>query len=74
MLRNRKAYADPAYRTVRRAIRAGMYGPCVDCGTWSELEADHVVSLARGGTNALSNLAVRCRSCNARKGAGGERR
>lgn len=70
----RAAYADPDYRTVRRLIRAGAYGPCVDCGTWQELEADHKVPLAQGGSWRRDNLVPRCRSCNVRKGGGVEKR
>ncbi|MGH3264610.1 MAG: HNH endonuclease [Trebonia sp.] len=34
----------------------------------SGLEIDHIVSLARGGSNDPSNLQVLCEHCNKRKG------
>lgn len=43
---------------------------CVYCGmpgTHCVLEVDHVVPVARGGTNELSNLAASCADCNAGK-------
>jgi hypothetical protein len=40
---------------------------CVDCGSTEKLELDHVLPISRGGKSELSNLAVRCRSCNRRK-------
>jgi 5-methylcytosine-specific restriction protein A len=43
---------------------------CCSCGQTqdtSALEIDHIVSLAMGGTNDISNLQTLCRTCNARK-------
>lgn len=43
---------------------------CVYCGmpgTHCVLEVDHVVPVARGGTNELANLAASCADCNAGK-------
>jgi hypothetical protein len=45
---------------------------CRRCGevlTWDDFTVDHVRSWARGGPTVLSNAALMCRSCNARKGA-----
>lgn len=42
---------------------------CVDCGTDEELTVDHVIPLARGGADEMSNYRTRCRPCNSRKGA-----
>ena len=39
-----------------------------------EFEVDHVIPIARGGTDDLANLALACRSCNARKGTSVESR
>ena len=41
---------------------------CVDCGATTDLTADHVVPLARGGRNDGQRQTL-CRSCNSRKGA-----
>ncbi len=44
---------------------------CTYCGapetTDSPLTIDHIVPLARGGTNRVENLAVACRRCNLAK-------
>lgn len=37
-------------------------------------EVDHVVSVAQGGTDELSNLTVICRRCNQSKGDGSRQR
>jgi hypothetical protein len=42
---------------------------CSYCGAEKQLEGDHIVPLARGGSNALSNLATACRPCNLSKGS-----
>jgi hypothetical protein len=45
---------------------------CHYCGARSklgELTVDHVVPLARGGSNARANKVLACRPCNAAKGA-----
>lgn len=37
--------------------------------SYVELTIDHIVPLAKGGTNDLENLQLLCRSCNCKKGA-----
>ena len=37
---------------------------CENCGRRDDLTADHIVPLARGGTNTIENVRVLCRSCN----------
>ena len=40
---------------------------CSRCGSKKDLTADHILSLADGGQNVLSNIMVLCRSCNSSK-------
>lgn len=40
---------------------------CLACGATGELVADHVVPIARGGTNTIDNIQPLCRPCNAKK-------
>ena len=43
---------------------------CVYCGAYganAELEIDHIVPHAKGGSNHPGNLTVSCRSCNSKK-------
>jgi len=40
---------------------------CSRCGTNKDLTADHILSLADGGQNVLSNIMVLCRKCNSSK-------
>jgi 5-methylcytosine-specific restriction enzyme A len=44
---------------------------CQSCGKThqeSALEIDHILALAAGGTNDISNLQTLCKTCNNRKG------
>lgn len=65
----RRQYRDPTYKAIAAKARQGDYGPCTDCGSWDDLTVDHRVPLAAGGTSDPTNLVVRCRPCNSRKGA-----
>lgn len=42
---------------------------CVQCGSTDRLEVDHVVAIARGGSNDIENLQTLCLPCNRSKGA-----
>src|SRR6185436_7156612 len=42
---------------------------CTYCGSDKQLEADHILPLSRGGSNALVNLATACWPCNLSKGS-----
>ena len=52
----------------RKRILLRGKGRCVKCGSRENLEIDHVVPLARGGSNRLENLQLLCQDCNRRKG------
>ncbi len=40
---------------------------CLRCNENKPLTADHVIPLARGGSNSIDNIQPLCRSCNAKK-------
>jgi 5-methylcytosine-specific restriction endonuclease McrA len=48
-------------------------GRCAYCGERAQLEIDHRVPLARGGTNSIDNILPACGPCNRRKHAMSER-
>ena len=52
----------------RKRILLRGNGRCMKCGSKKNLEIDHVVPLARGGSNRLENLQLLCQSCNRMKG------
>jgi len=65
--RYRQMVAKGGIRSWVRAHREPL-GPCYLCGGTAEA-LDHVVPLARGGSNLPDNLKPICRHCNSRKGA-----
>jgi 5-methylcytosine-specific restriction endonuclease McrA len=44
-------------------------GRCLFCGNTNNLSVDHVVPIAKGGTDDPSNFQCLCRKCNSKKGA-----
>src|SRR5439155_16952310 len=44
-------------------------GCCVRCGSQIDLEFDHVIPLAMGGSSSARNLQILCAACNRAKGA-----
>ena len=44
-------------------------GRCISCAAQSDLEFDHIIPVALGGSNTIRNLQLLCEPCNRRKGA-----
>lgn len=42
---------------------------CVQCGSTTDLELDHIIPWSRGGACTARNLQTLCRRCNRSKGA-----
>lgn len=45
-------------------------GRCRHCGSTSELQFDHIISVAMGGSSEPQNLQILCGPCNRMKGSG----
>lgn len=54
---------------VKVAVWQRDLGRCVECGDQKNLEFDHVIPIAMGGSNRERNLQLLCATCNRSKGA-----
>lgn len=59
-----KRHSIPA--STKRQVWQRANHQCENCASVHALEIDHIVPLAEGGTDQLSNLRLLCRSCNQR--------
>jgi 5-methylcytosine-specific restriction endonuclease McrA len=67
--RARKADAAGTFTSEQWLARLAYHeNKCVYCGSREDLQIEHQIPLARGGTNWASNLVPACRSCNCSKG------
>lgn len=70
--RQRRDLSDQDWYALVGAViqRDGWVCSYCDCDTSIHGHAiDHVIPLAKGGTNELDNLTMSCKSCNSSKGA-----
>lgn len=65
----RRRAAANRLRQVRHLVFARDGHACLRCRTNSDLCADHITPVAKGGTDELDNLQTLCRTCNLSKGA-----
>jgi len=67
-----KNYQVYGRRKIERHIRKKIYErdgyKCRKCGDTEWLTIDHVIPLAKGGTNRENNLITLCKKCNQEKG------
>jgi hypothetical protein len=54
-------------REVRQRVWQRYGGRCAECGAAQYLEFDHVIPVAKGGSNSDSNVQLLCRGCNLKK-------
>lgn len=64
--RHQQGYDNDWLRLSKATIAAQPW--CSLCLATSDLTADHVVPLSRGGKSEPGNVRVLCRSCNSRRG------
>jgi hypothetical protein len=69
MLARDRASRNKISKWQRRRILKRDGGRCLRCRSTERLEIDHIVPVARGGSNADDNLQTLCWKCNNGKGA-----
>jgi 5-methylcytosine-specific restriction endonuclease McrA len=53
--------------TVRREVWRRDEGKCRKCGSRKNLEYDHIIPVAEGGSNTARNIELLCEACNRAK-------
>lgn len=66
-----RGYCSAAWRRTRLAVIARDQGICQLCGMLvvGSPDIDHIVEKSQGGTDALPNLRVLCKSCHSKRTA-----
>jgi hypothetical protein len=54
-------------RDVRQRVWQSYGGRCAECAAEDYLEFDHIIPVAKGGSNADANIQLLCRRCNSKK-------
>ena len=55
--------------SVKKEVFKRDGGACVECGMNADLQFDHVIPVAMGGSNEAENIQILCGPCNRAKGA-----
>lgn len=63
-----RASRQPIPQGVKVTVWQRDGGRCVSCASQENLEFDHIIPLAMGGSNSARNLQLLCQVCNRRKG------
>ena len=56
-------------REIRYAVWQQYEGRCAECGSSFDLQYDHIIPVAMGGSSNVENLQLLCGPCNRRKAA-----
>lgn len=67
LLRRARKQRNGIYYVPLRFLQRLYASPCAYCGSARNIQADHVMPIARGGVHSIGNLLPACRDCNLSK-------
>jgi len=59
----------PIPSNVKKAVWKRDGGKCVNCGSEIDLQYDHIIPVAKGGSSTFENIQILCKKCNLKKHA-----
>lgn len=65
--RNARKRENGIFKISKKELLKLSKTPCFYCGSKERLTVDHVIAIARGGTDSIGNLVSACKSCNSQK-------
>lgn len=65
--RSSSAKRTPIPDAVKLAVYARDDGKCTRCGSSQDLHFDHIIPVAKGGSNSEQNIQILCEHCNLQK-------
>lgn len=57
------------YRIISKDIKRLKNSPCVNCGSYEQIQIDHIIPVSRNGRHSIGNLQPLCKFCNLSKGS-----
>jgi 5-methylcytosine-specific restriction endonuclease McrA len=67
--RRARRRGNGVFVVTERDRRRILSSPCLACGSLDRVSVDHLIPIARGGTDGVGNYAPLCLPCNTSKGA-----
>ena len=65
--RNARKKTNGIYVISKKELQRLHSSPCFYCGVNEKMTVDHIIAIARGGTDSIGNLVPACKSCNSQK-------
>lgn len=65
--RNARRKTNGIFVISKKELQRLQNASCFYCGAKGKMTVDHVVAIARGGTDSIGNLVSACKSCNSQK-------